>query len=346
MIHLAIVGIGWAGTRQAQAIQELRSAGRDRFVIECLVDNDPEFLRAKASELGVVKTYARLEDALRDSGVTAVSICTPHTLHCPQALEALSASKHVLVEKPMAMNVDDATRMINAAKRHGVKVYVAENLAYAPMTRFLSAFLRGQDASPVGDIAFAVVANGFRAPNFGYEGRRAWLTQPDLGGTGTWMLHGVHSMAQLRQALGEVSIVYLREHKTRSYVPRDIEGTLAGTLVMRDGFCVNITQTSEVRFPHLLGGYVVHGDRASVHAGKHACEVFGLDADEPERLEYETGISEYAREMEAFADHAEGIAPGPTDGISERRSLAIVLAGYESMRAGAPIDLREMFGEL
>lgn len=376
MIQLAIIGVGWAGTRHVQAIAELAQARRNPFAVACLVDSDADFLRARADELREsiahiggrgfsrwrgssedsaeasasdqpFKLYTSYRDALSDPSVDAVSICTPHALHCEMAIAAAEAGKHVLVEKPMALTVAEATRMICAAERSGVVLYVAESLTYAPMSRFLHDLVR--TGRYIGEVTCASVVNGFRAPDFGYEGRRAWLTKPELGGTGTWMLHGVHSMAQLRYVLGEVAIVYLREHKARSFSRRDIEGTLTGTLTLESGVCVNVIQTCETRLPHNLGGYVIHGDRGSVRAWKDGCDIFSLELDpaqEPLRLNYDAQLSEYALELAAFADAVHGVARGPTDGVGERRSLAVVEAGYESARAGRPVHLKERFGDV
>lgn len=355
-IGLAIIGVGWAGTRQATAIRELEQAGRARFDLRWLVDPDAAFLQEKEAELGVSRTSVRMADALSDPTIQAVSICAPHALHCDLALEAIDAGKHVLVEKPMALTVDDATRMIDASTRKGVVLYVAENLVYSPMSRFLRGALANLDG--IGELTFASVINGFRAPDFGYAGRRAWLTRPEHGGTGTWMLHGVHSMAQLRYVLGEVESVYLREHKARSFGRPDIEGTLVGTLVLASGVGVNIVQTCEATLPGNLGGYAVHSDRGSIRAWKDGFEIvrgaaapISGDFDDEQAAALSgvpglTALSEYALEMEAFAEAVAGERMGPTDGNSERRSLAIVQAGYESARTGRQIRLNDRFGEI
>ena len=352
-IGLAIVGVGWAGTRQAAAIRELAETGRPRFDIRWLIDPDAEFLAAKAAELGVGRTSTRMAKALSDPSVQAISVCAPHAFHRDLALEAIDAGKHVLVEKPIALTVDDATCMIDAAARKGVALYVAENLVYSAMSRFLRGALVGPNG--VGEIAFATVVNGFRAPDFGYEGRRAWLTQPSRGETGTWMLHGLHSMAQLRYVLGEVESVYLREHKSSAFVRRDIEGTLVGTLTLDGGVSVTIVQTCEALLPGSFGGYAIHGERASLRAWKEGFDItrngavpiaFTYGDDEAKVLSGIpdlTAFSEYALEMRAFADAVEGVADGPTDGISERRSLAIVQAGYESAQCGSPVLLKARF---
>jgi predicted dehydrogenase len=345
MLRIAIVGVGWAGTRHVEAIGEL---GR-KLTVDCLVDNDADHLKATAKALGIEKTYTDLPDALADPNVDAVSICAPHNLHCTLALEAAAAKKHVLCEKPIALTVDDATRMIDAAETHGVKLYVAEHLPYAPMSKFLRELV--STGKYIGEPTFASLVAGFQAkPYYRYPGRRSWLSTPEQGGTGTWMLHGIHNMAQLRFIFGDVETIYVREHKASSFQRRDVEGTMSGLLTMESGIHVSVTQTCETRPPGKVGGYVLHGDEGSVHASQEGCEVFSRTHDrdqQPLFISYpEEALSDYAQEMEAFVDNITGVSVGPTTARSERRSLAIVQGGYESAQTGRPINLKDRFGEL
>ncbi len=340
MLRTAILGMGWAGTRHVEAIREL---GR-KLSVECIVDNDAPFLRCKADELGVGKTYTDYADALTDPDIDAVSICLPHNLHAEVAIAAAEAKKHILCEKPIALTVDEATRMIEAADAHGVKLYVAENEAYTSMARFLRDIVKS--GKTIGELTFASLVKGFQSLDYGYPGRRDWLSTPELGGTGTWMLHGVHSMAQLRFVLGEVETVYMQQHRISSFRREDIEGTMSGLLTMASGIHVSVVQTCETRLKGPLGGYTLYGDQGSLRADNAGCE-FVSHAGEPVSLACpEQELSPYAQEMDAFADYVAGASVGPTDGRSERRSLAIVQAGYESARTGQPVNLRERFGDL
>ena len=157
-------------------------------------------------------------------------------------------------------------------------------------------------------------------------------------------------MAELRTILGEVATVYVREHKASSYRRTDLEGTVSGMLTLESGVPVSIVQTSETRLPDVLNGYIIHGDKGSVQASREGCEVFSEElegAGGSVWLPYpQADLSEYAQEMEAFADYVAGTHEGLTTGRSERRTLAIVQAGYESMQSGQAVDLRERFGAL
>jgi predicted dehydrogenase len=203
-----------------------------------------------------------------------------------------------------------------------------------------------QSGDYVGELTSASLVAGFRAANFGYPGRRDWLTQPGKGGTGTWMLHGIHTMAQLRYIFGEVETVYLREHHATSFERPDIEGTMSGLLTLKRGIHMSIIQTCETRLTHNLAAYTLYGDKGCLRAAPDSCEVF-CEGSEPLIIKYpEATLSEYALEMQTFASYVRGDESAPTHGRSERRSLAVVQAGYESAQSGLPVQLSARFGPL
>jgi len=312
-------------------------------MVECLVDNDPDHLHATAQELDIPKTYTHYEDALADTAVDAVSICTPHALHYPMAVQAARAGKHILVEKPMALTVSEATRMIETAQAHNVHLYVAESAVYTSLARTLREIV--QTGRHIGEVTFASVVAGFRGTQYGYAGRRAWLSTPAQGGTGTWMLHGIHTAARLRYVLGEVAEVYARQHRAASFSRADIEGTVSALLTLENGVHVALVQSPETRLKDPLGGYTICGDRGSIRARNEGYDVITDEGIETHPYPPQA-LSSYAEEIEAFADLISGTALGPTTAESERRSLAVVQAGYESIESGNPVSIRERFGEL
>lgn len=339
-MRLAIIGMGWAGQRQAQALGELDG----EIELACCVEADPAQLARVTSALGIAEGHTDLAAVLTDGTIDAVSICTPHGLHAPMAIAAAQAGKHVLVEKPMALTVADATAMIDAARLADVRLYVAESATYQPLAGFLREVI--QSGRHIGDLVAATVVGGFRAPEYGYPARRAWLGQLELGGTGTWMLHGIHTVAQLRYVFGEVATVYAQASRTASFRRNDIEATMSLQLTLTSGATVHLIQTAEVKLAGDLGGYTVFGDRGSLRATSMAC-CFTEDDGGQQCVEFsKPERSEYAQELAAFAAWVRDGKAGPTTGLSERRSLAIVQAGYESAAQGGPVDLASRFGPL
>ena len=108
-----------AARYHAQAIAQARGA---RLAAVCRAD--PARAREAEAEFGV-PCETRYDALLARKDVDAVCLCTPSGDHAPQAVAAARAGKHVLVEKPMALSLPDADRMIDAARQAGVRLGVA-----------------------------------------------------------------------------------------------------------------------------------------------------------------------------------------------------------------------------
>jgi len=261
------------------------------------------------------------------------------------AVAAVEAGKHVMVEKPMAMNVAEATAMIDAAEANGVALFVAENMAYESRINFLRNVVFEGDL--IGELTAATVIAGFRAEGeYGYPGRRAWLAEPEHGGTGTWMLHGIHTIAGMRQVFGEFGSIYLTEHKTLSFPRSDLEGTLTGLLTTLGGLGVGLIQSPETRFGSELEGYTIHGEKGSICALPDGWRLIAGGEDSRLRPYPDGMANSYISELEAFAAMVAGDDSVHTTGRSERRSLAIVEAGIKSLQTGTAVDISEVFGDI
>ena len=90
--------------------------------------NDLSFLRALAERQGVEPS---------DKDIEAVDVCTPNSLHAPNTLAALHAGKHVLVEKPMAMNAREAQQMVDAAKKVKKQLIVGFQHRFEPKSKMI-----------------------------------------------------------------------------------------------------------------------------------------------------------------------------------------------------------------
>jgi predicted dehydrogenase len=343
-IRLAIIGVGWAGSRHAEAIAELRTVD-ERVLVDCFVDSDGEHLEQTGSKFGVSKLVSSFDEVLADASIDAVDIATPHTLHESMAVRALESGKHVIVEKPMAMDVDEASRMVAAAEANNKKLFVAENHSYEPYIEFLRQVVISGD--PIGKVTTASVLAGFRPRGrYEYAGRRAWLAEPELGGTGTWMLHGIHTLAGVRRVFGDVERIYVQEHKNESFERRDLEGTMSALLTMDSGLNVSVVQSPETRILGNSGGFLIHGELGTIRATSGSYEVIAEGEDASHRSYPESWLSSYALEFEAFANYISGDDSVATTGYSERRTLAVIQAGAESAESGQAIEIDARFGRL
>ncbi|MBM3957931.1 MAG: hypothetical protein FJ313_07770 [Gemmatimonadetes bacterium] len=120
-------------------------------------------------------------------------------------------------------------------------------------------------------------------------------------------------------------------------------------LTMASGLNVSLTQTCETRFPSDQPRYVLHGQRGTVPALRDEAHVSSADLGrgEPHRIPYpDDPLSDYTPEFQALATLIARGAEGPTSARSQRRTLAVVQAGYESAATGRPVVLAQRFPDV
>jgi len=125
-LGVAVVGTGFWGKNHARVYKELAST---ELVAIC--DANVERAKNIANQFGV-KAYTNSARMLKNEAIEAVSICTWSTSLAKEALKALNAGKHVLVEKPMATNVKQAERLVDAAEKNGLHLTVGFLMRFIP----------------------------------------------------------------------------------------------------------------------------------------------------------------------------------------------------------------------
>jgi 1,5-anhydro-D-fructose reductase (1,5-anhydro-D-mannitol-forming) len=169
MLKWIVIGIGDITIRRViPAIQ-----AEPRSTLYGVVTRDP----AKAASYGV-RTWRTLEEALTDSAVQAVYVATPVFLHAPQTMQALRAGKHVICEKPMAMNEAEARTMVQVAEESGKLFGVAYYRRCYPKVQ------RAKQLLQQGAIGKPVVAELTNHMWFDGSGSRSWLVDPARAGGG------------------------------------------------------------------------------------------------------------------------------------------------------------------
>ncbi len=127
VLSAGIIGAGGIAQSHMRAIQ-----ANDNIRLVAAMDVVPERAQAAVEKYGGV-AYTNLDDLLGDKDVEAVHVCTPHSLHVDQVVAAANAGKHVIVEKPMALTVQECDRMIEACERAGKILMVGQVMRYYPV---------------------------------------------------------------------------------------------------------------------------------------------------------------------------------------------------------------------
>ena len=153
-----------------------------------------------AERHGARRHYERVEDLLSDPEVNAAYVATPPHVHAEQTIQAAQAGKHVLCEKPMAMNVAEAEAMIRACAANGVQLMVAYYRRRFPSVLKIKELLH-QEAIGRPIMADVQIAAGYSPP--GTESKQ-WRMDPKIGGGGLLMDLGSHAVDLLHFWLGDV----------------------------------------------------------------------------------------------------------------------------------------------
>ena len=125
MVKFGILGCGTIANIHADAISRINEA-----VLVGVADNNYEFAQRFAEKNGV-KAYASYNEMLSDKEIDVICVCTPSCFHAENAIDALKSGKHVVLEKPMALNVDDADKLICACEKYGKLLTVICQLRFS-----------------------------------------------------------------------------------------------------------------------------------------------------------------------------------------------------------------------
>ena len=269
-------------------------------------------------------------DELLASEVDAVVVSTPNHTHCDLTLQALRAGKHVLVEKPMASSLAEATRMIAAAKRRGLVLQVNQTLRFTPP------YVAVKDAIDAGKIGDVIHIRCIRAsattPNKGWSPGADWFVSKEARG-GVIMDIGVHMADIMRWYCGDV--VKLRSiNKTMSDKYDVVDN--ATTLFEYAG---GATGVLELSWTTPVGGGLleVYGTKGTIRMG------FGSGGPEISKSNGEfkpLKIPKTRNSHKCFADAIIKGASTPVPGEVGRGALACCLAMEQSGRGNRDVKPR------
>lgn len=220
-IRWGLIGCGdIAVKRVAPAMRDLEGHS-----IRAIARKDPVRLEEFAARFPVERLYSSAEDLIADKEVDAVYLATPVNLHPEHTRLAAKAGKHVLCEKPMALDTAQCDRMIEACERAGVLLGVAYYRRFYPAVLKIKELLaQGEIGRPV--LARALAAEFWRFPD---NHPLAWRIRPEEGGGGPLMDFGSHRIDILLDILGAVSEV--SAFTDRLLFEREVEDS--ATLLLR-----------------------------------------------------------------------------------------------------------------
>ncbi|MCX2749380.1 Gfo/Idh/MocA family oxidoreductase [Arthrobacter sp. MI7-26] len=259
-IRAAIVGCGVIGRTHAAAIREF-----PEVVITALVDEiaeASEALAAKIEDQGAPKpaVFLTLAEAIAAAPVDLVIVATPSGLHIQQALEALDAGKHVVIEKPLDVDLSRADEILVAAKAAEAKGLVATVISqhrFDPASRVVDEARR---AGRFGTLTSAVASVSWWRSQ-GYYDSGAWRGTWAMDGGGAIMNQGVHTVDLLLWFLGR-PVEISAKTALLAHEGVEVEDTAVATLTFESG-ALAVLHATTAAYPGLTVRLQVMGSKGS-----------------------------------------------------------------------------------
>ncbi|MFB3923827.1 MAG: Gfo/Idh/MocA family protein [Terriglobia bacterium] len=255
-LGVGIIGTGWVAGAHIQAIEK-----NPHTEVRGMVSRDKARAATRAEELGLTRcrAYSRLEDMLDDPAIHIVSIATPHHLHVEQGIAAAKAGKHIILEKPVALDLAGLRDLQAAVRAAKVKTVVCFVLRWNPLFDMIKTFL-AQGA--IGNLFMAEVdyLHGIGPWYAQYE----WNTKKDIAGS-SLLTAGCHAMDGLRWFVGKraVEVFAYSNYSPKNPLNYEYEPNSITLVKFEDGTLGKVVSSVECRQPYIFNIQLV-GDAGTI----------------------------------------------------------------------------------
>jgi predicted dehydrogenase len=339
VIHIGIIGGGNISATHARAAREI-----DGVRIAAVYGSNQEKSRLLGQQHGA-EVYADFKAFLEHRPMDLVAIGSPSGLHAEQGIAAARRGLHVLVEKPIDINLKSADALIAACETAGVKLGVFFQDRTAPDLGRLKELI---DAGRLGQLVLASAqVKWYRVPEYYSDSR--WRGTYALDGGGALINQGVHTVDLLVWLMGDVARVQAKAITALHQI--EVEDTVVATLEFNNGAVGTLEAATSAYpgYPRRLelsgseGTIIVEGDRIVRADLRSPLDDLPLrNSDDPQTNATSpvvSNVSGHRQILENFIHAMQRNGRPLCDGPEARRSLAVVEAIYESSRSGRAVDL-------
>lgn len=316
-VRLALIGTGGISAAHAEGL----IAHKDKIECVALCDVSTENLKKRSDQLGgVAVQYSDWKKMLAEMGdkIDAVDICLPHHLHSPAILDAAKAGKHILCEKPLCINLEEADRIVDAVKKAGIIYMSAHNQLFFPAVQKAKEMF---DAGKIGNLIWLRSQDCF-VPGLGaFAGK--WRSELKFQGGGELIDTGYHPSYRLMYlAGGEIEAV--RSTMGRFRHPIEGEDTASVQVRFSNGVIGEILTSWAIPLPY--GTHQIHlvGDKGQIFGSGNTLYYLPDGFQEPASLNLPDTGSSFVLQMAHFADCIQN-KKRPIHSVEEGRAVLQII---------------------
>jgi predicted dehydrogenase len=350
-IRIGIVGAGFSAETHAEGLRRCPDA---EAVAVC--SHSRERAEDFARRWGIPAAGTDWRGLVGRRDVDVVSVCVPTSMHCEVAVAAAAGGKHVICEKPLAVTLEEADRMIAAAREGGVRLLYAENWLFAPAMRRVADLV---NSGAIGKLLY------YRGRECSGETHSRYSRQKAYAGGGTLIHMSVHPLGFLLSLKAGVPVasVYAAAsgggEENLAHPDYDAED-FALTLVTFADRARGLIEADFITKGGLDDSVEIFGSEGTIKANfsqgspirAFSTKGYGYAMEKVETtvgwsypMPDERRSQGWVEEMEHFVTclREDRDPQYGADGAGGRRVLEIVNAGYDSIRAGRPVTLPSAF---
>jgi predicted dehydrogenase len=331
VLRVAIMGLGSYANRVAEAMRDCKKAK-----VTGVISGTPAKIKDWQNRFNIPEkncyNYDNFDSIKNNPDIDAVYVITPNALHHNQVIRAANAGKHVICEKPMAINAIEGQEMIDACKKAGVQLLVGYRMHFEPKTLEI---IRMRNEGELGKVLFFQGLCGF---TIGDPGQ--WRLNKQLSGGGAMMDIGIYAINGARYMVGEEPVwVTATETKTdKEKFKEGIDETIQFQFGFAGGAVASCLSTYAM---NNLDRFFVNGEKGfaelqpSSGYGPIKGRTFKGELTQP----HVTHQTVQMEEMAAII--LEGKKPiVPVDGEEGLKDLKIIDAIYEAVKTGGKVALK------
>ena len=340
--RIGIVGLGWVAGAHIETFKKVK--GAEVVAVCSRRKQDAKELEAK---FGIpLKVYSNYAQMLADPDIDVIDICTPHPMHPAQAIAAAEAGKHLIIEKPIAIDFQSAATVRAAVKKAKVQAMVCFEVRYSRQAMAIKDMI---DRGLVGDLHYGEVDY--------YHGIGPWYGQYEWNikksmGASSLLTAGCHALDLLLHFMGgavEEVTSYSTRSKSKYFTPYEYDTSSVTILKFKDGRIGKVASITDCLQPYYFHMHLV-GSEGSVLDDKFSSVAWkGMDRNSWTKMGVpvvdsgDVSDHPYQPQFQAFADAlAEGKPMPYTDFDSAYETHRVVFAADMSAKQKRPVKLKEL----
>lgn len=292
-----------------------------------------------------VAWYTDHREMLESPDIDVVCICTPSGVRIPMVTDAAAAGKHLVIEKPLDVTLENVDRIIQAAQDAGVKLMGIFQLRYGEAINRVREAVRG---GKLGRMVLGDAYIKWFRPQAYYDSAD-WRGNWALEGGGALMTQGSHNVDLLQWVMGPVKRVYARMGTLVHDI--EVEDTLVAALEYESG-ALGVIEATTSSHPGLPAKLEFSGSEGTIVMEADQITLWDIQGEASEAADARlTDLAKAASDSKTFGTEGhkaqlaemvrilnEGGEPA-IDGPESRRAIELILAIYKSARTGKPVDL-------